>query len=147
MPSLQSFEVEVLIAPAFVIFMMFIIPIPFLSKLISRMVLKLESISISGISVLFVLTVVTLILFVNQVYTTAKKYGSGNPAPEFVDLAAKLEHQGKKWKAERDLYIHAISFVLLASVMKFARLIRDENKAVKAASSLASIQRDEKKSQ
>lgn len=125
MLTLQAAEVEMLIIPSFIIFLLFIFPLPVVSRVVSKIVLMIESVNISGISLLFVLTGGACFLFVNQL--TRARQLEDQPR-DFHDLSAKLDFQAKKWKSERDMYIHAVTFILLAAVMKFARLIRENDK-------------------
>ena len=142
MVSLQTLEVDFLILPAFVVFVLFTIPVPVVSKLLSRLILRIERLQVSGVSLLVVLTVGSLILFLNSFLRYSKQYGADNKfdllnvkdlkPDRFHDLSLKVEYQGKKWKAERDMYIHCLGFVLLAAVTKIARLVRQgEDQAVK----------------
>lgn len=141
MVSLQTLEVEFLILPTFVLFVLFTVPIPVVSKLLSKLVLRIERLQLGGVSILMVLTVLSLILFANSFLRYSKQYSSDNKfdlldikdvkPDRFHDLSLKVEYQGKKWKAERDMYIHCLGFVLLAAVTKMSRLVQAAQDAEK----------------
>jgi uncharacterized membrane protein len=152
MVTAHMLEVDVVIIPAFVIFLLFIVPLPILSRLVSKMVLALESVQVQGVSVLLCLTLLAGGLFANQFHQWNNHYGYSVPAQDFSSLSVKMEFQAKKLRTERNLYIHAMAFVLLAAIMRFARLIRENEKlrreagaAVNAAGAAAAL--DGKKKQ
>jgi hypothetical protein len=124
MLNLQKFELY-LIVPSFIVFLLFIVPIPLLSKIVTKIVLAVESVRVQGISILLICTIGTFVFFVNQ-WVGLQQRDSNRPAPTELDL--QLQWQGKKWKAERDLYIHAVAFILLAAITKLARLNEQQQK-------------------
>lgn len=120
MVSLLALEVNALIVPAFIVFVLFIIPIPLLSRAMSRAMGYAERVNFYGVSVLTIVTVATFIGFVLQVIDWRRKYSGGKPS--FAEMTMEIDWEGRKWRLERNMYIHALATVLSAAVMKFARL-------------------------
>ncbi|KAF8294063.1 hypothetical protein TcYC6_0104730 [Trypanosoma cruzi] len=120
MLSLFAVEVTYLIVPAMVIFVMFVAPIPGLSHYVSRAVSFVERLNFHGVSLLLLVTLVTFVSFVVQLFDWRKKYSQGKP--RFADLSLEVDWEAKKWRFERNMYIHALATVLCASIMKFSRL-------------------------
>lgn len=122
--NLQIGELYIII-PSFIVFLLFLIPVPGVSNIVTKVVLALESLRVSGVSVLLIATGTTFAFFLNQWLEIQKREGS---RPKPTDLDLMLQWQGKKWKSERDLYIHAIAFILLAAITKLARLNEQQRK-------------------
>ncbi|KAG8347905.1 hypothetical protein ERJ75_001039800 [Trypanosoma vivax] len=120
MVSALTFEVNFLIIPAFVIFVLFVIPIPILSRTMCRLVGFVERIHFGGVSILLATTVLLFIGSALQFLEWRNKYGAGKP--RFSDLSLEVDWEGRKWRHERNMYIHILAVVLCAAVMKFARL-------------------------
>lgn len=122
--NIQLFEVYVIV-PTFIVFLLFLLPFPVLSQIVTKVVLWIESVRINGISVLLIGTVAAFGLFVNQWLALQRREES---RPKATELDLQLQWQGKKWKAERDLYIHAVAFIVLAAITKLARLNEQQRK-------------------
>ncbi|CCD14053.1 hypothetical protein, unlikely [Trypanosoma congolense IL3000] len=120
MVSALSLEVNVIVIPAFIVFVLFIIPIPLLSRVMSRVLGYLERVNFYGVSLLTIAMVATFLGFVSQFFEWRKRYGGAKP--NFVDVAMEIDWEGKKWRHERNMYIHALATVLCSAVVKFARL-------------------------
>ncbi|RNF16519.1 uncharacterized protein Tco025E_05202 [Trypanosoma conorhini] len=120
MLSLFTLEVTYLIMPAMLLFVLFIVPVPRVSRYVSRVVSFVERPNFHGLSLLLLLTLVTFVTFVVQFVEWRKRYGPGKP--RFADLSLEVDWEAKKWRHERNMYIHALATVLCAAIMKFARL-------------------------
>ncbi|KEG07434.1 hypothetical protein DQ04_09821020 [Trypanosoma grayi] len=120
MLSILSLEVNYLIVPAMIIFIMFVVPLPGLSRYVCRAVSFVERLNFHGVSLLLLVTVATFMGFALQFLEWRKKYCYGKP--RFADLSLEVDWEGRKWRHERNMYIHALAAVLCAAVMKFARL-------------------------
>ncbi|ESL08673.1 hypothetical protein TRSC58_03621 [Trypanosoma rangeli SC58] len=120
MLSLFTLEVTYLIMPATVLFILFILPVPRLSRYVSCVVSFVERPNFYGVSLLLLVALVTFVSCATQFVEWRKKYGQGKP--RFADLSLEVDWEAKKWRHERNMYIHALATVLCAAIMKFTRL-------------------------
>jgi hypothetical protein len=102
------------------LFLLMLIPIPGLSRLVSKIIFSVERFQFHGISCLFILTGLALFLFIARWMDWYQKDRFVFHKPE--DVAGRLTHDAKRLRHERDMYIHALLFVLLASLLKMVRL-------------------------
>ncbi|ORC84507.1 uncharacterized protein TM35_000441630 [Trypanosoma theileri] len=120
MISILTLEVNYFIVPAVVIFILFVIPFPGLSRYVCRAVTLVERLNFHGVSLLLLLAVATVAGFTLQMLEWRKKYGVGKP--RFADLSLEVDWEARKWRHERNMYIHALAAVLSTAIMKFTRL-------------------------
>lgn len=130
MVTFASIEVG-LIYPATAIFVLLVLPIPFLSAWAARLVAFVEAQRPAlGISALNLLWMIGMGCFAYSWYEISTKFADEQlPAASFssVSTAAAADASGRylrsKWRAERNMYIHAVFFILFAALQRIARLI------------------------
>lgn len=120
MVSMLAIEANFLVAPALVVFLLFAIPIPGLSKLVARFVSAVEAVNLYGFSLLVLLTLATGVAFASALNEWRVSYSHGKP--RFSNMDSEANWERRKWRKERDMYLHAVCMVLFASLMKFSRL-------------------------
>lgn len=140
MVSFLAIEVNLLIYPAFAVFLLMLIPIPLLSKYIAKLIAKLESIRIGGASLLFVIAIGGALLFSLSLKEFYDEYGGpmGKDGKPFPDASHRdyARHLSRKWRLERNMYIHGIVSILYASLLKMARLTLESHALKKKAKAL-----------
>ena len=129
MVTFASIEVG-LIYPATAIFVLLVLPIPFLSAWAARLVAFVEAQRPAlGISALNLLWMIGMGCFAYSWYEISTKFADDEklPAASSVSAAAAADASGRylrsKWRAERNMYIHAVFFILFAALQRIARLI------------------------
>eukprot|EP00388_Colpodella_angusta_P039176 GDKK01046603.1.p1 GENE.GDKK01046603.1~~GDKK01046603.1.p1 ORF type:complete len:172 (-),score=30.61 GDKK01046603.1:118-633(-) len=130
--TMLSVEVNFLIYPAFVIFLLMLIPIPFLSKLVAKLVAKIESIRVGGLSILLVITLVGIVFFLIS-FNDQREYMFTHPNAVLPEGRHHMDYLSKKWRGERNMYIHAILAVLYSSLLKMARVTLESHELEKKA--------------
>jgi len=119
--TLHSFVVAFLIWPSCILFLIMLIPIPFVSRLVSKIVLKVESVQIANVSLLLVFSVLALVNTAQLTYKWRSKMQDVDPKQLALDPSLQQRVDQGRFKLERDLYIAMTAFVLLAALMKTAR--------------------------
>ena len=115
-------EIEViLIFAATVLFILFIFPVPFLSAGVARLLSYLETVRIAGVSVPVLVSLITTINFAWTYYNYVEKY---REPVKHIDHKMALDFHNKKWRNERNMYMHALATVLIAALMKFTKMTR-----------------------
>ena len=135
-----SLEVNFLIYPAFALFLLMLIPVPMLSKLVARGIAKLESCRIYGVSPLFAIAVFGVLAFSFAYQKHYAQYGGDAASGSAAINAARQQNNidysrllARKWRAERNLYMHGIVALLYCALLKMARLTLEASVLAKAA--------------
>ena len=127
--SIESLSLDLVIVPSLFVFLTMLVPLPLLSKLVSKFVLKVESVqAFKGISILVVSTALSFLFFAFSVNKHWTQYSSAN----------RPQNNYKEWdverlKHERNMYLHCLSFVLVAALLKISRMTLKIEKANKSA--------------
>jgi hypothetical protein len=130
--SLESLEVDFVIAPLFVIFLLMLLPVPLLSRMLTRLVAAIESVQLLNMSILMLGSCLSFLFFLVTAYTN---WNLSQVKPKAVEQRIVDEWNLKRRRGERNLYLHWLAFVLIAAVWKIARI----------NAALAKIQREAKK--
>ncbi len=128
--SIESLEVDLVIAPFFVIFLLMLLPVPFLSGLLARLVTAIEGVQFLQMSVLLLGSCLSFSFFAFSAYRNFNFYQVSGGRPS--DHHALEQWRMKRRQTERNMYLHCLSFVLIAAVWKLARM----NRAYTAAKQL-----------
>lgn len=128
-----AFEVNVLIYPAFIVFLLMLIPIPILSKYISKFIAKVESIRVAGFSSLSAIAFMGVVLFGLALYDQREYIFSHSQKSIVKEGPLHMDYLSKKWRNERNMYIHAILAILYCSLLKMARLTLESDYLAKKA--------------
>ena len=128
--TLASLEVDLVIVPFLIIFLLMLLPVPLLSDLLTRLVTSIERIQFMNFSILLVGSVLSFLFFAFSLYKNMTAFDK-KPHHE-GDLAIWL---GKRRQSERNMYLHCLCFVLIAAVWKLARLNLTFAKITKATKS------------
>ena len=114
--SLYDLEVEIFLIPSFLVFLLLLLPFPVVSKLISRVVGAVAT-------PMLVVTVVLFFLFFLTYRDYLEKFDDkSSHEPPLHTAHSELSFKSKKWRAERNMYIHALTACLFAAIMKISRL-------------------------
>lgn len=118
MTSILSIEVYGIIIPTSLLLLFFLLPIPFLYKLVSKLVNSIEGFNFYGMTPFLALGLAALIGFAVDMQSM-KTMGSSSG---FHDISLVLKAENKKLRVERNLYIHACVCILCLSIKKIASL-------------------------
>ena len=130
MITAAALEVNLLIYPAFVLFILTLVPIPFISRRVCKLIATIENIRFQGVSVLMIITIGAFILFGLAMKEYRDRYAAISGSDQLnLDTSRKADQQfhSKKWRAERNLYVHAMVAVLYSALLKIARLTLENN--------------------
>ncbi|CCW72353.1 unnamed protein product [Phytomonas sp. Hart1] len=119
--SLVALEVNLIIIPGCIIFLLFFLPVAFVSKTVSQLLQIIEKPSFSKLTFLSVIAIATFIAFLSDVAKWHSVYGS-KPKPVFPDISIALQHDNKRLRLERNIYIHVLSSVLSLSIKKLSTI-------------------------
>lgn len=125
MITATAIEVNLLIYPAFFLFVMALLPIPFISRRVCKFIATIENIRFQGISILMIVTIGAFILFGLSMKEYRDRFTTVSGEEQMtLDTSRRADQQfhAKKWRAERNLYVHAMVAVLYSSLLKIARL-------------------------
>ena len=105
------------------------IPVPGLTKLLSRGVMFAQRLKIGPVPVIFAVPAVLAAVALKSYLSYNERFGGIEP--DFTKESFKFEHRMKRAMAERNLYIHILSAVLGFAIIKITALalqLDDERK-------------------
>lgn len=94
-----------------------------------------EKCNVAGISVLRVLQAFSFALFLFDTYE-AHKYSASKSSKVYSSIDLKFQDDIKRLRCERNIYIHALCFVLLLTLKRFITI--QEEQSAKAAANAVS---------
>ena len=107
--------------PGVVLFAALIAPLGLLQLWAAQLVNLLDKrVKISGVSVMLLIAWFGFLTFSYDLYEWHRDYYLKHH--EHTDMFKKMEYNGHKWRAERDLYMSALTFVLYASLRTIAKV-------------------------
>ena len=122
-------EVNALLLPAIVGLFLMVVPVPFIGRFAARAVMLLnrkliylgDSYSFSPMQL--IVGVVGL-LFVQSWYSWRSKYSAVDfPRPKAEFMGQWEEFHAAKWRSERNIYLHAVTFVSYVALLRIAQLL------------------------
>eukprot|EP00796_Vickermania_ingenoplastis_P001683 gene1683-1045_t len=120
--SLVSLEVYGIIIPGSILILLYVLPIPMLSRLISKLILSIEKVDFHGITPLLVLACYGVIGLLVEMNAIRAKAGQ---TPPVYDLSLKMAQDAKAIRHQRNVYIHSLVGVICLSLRKNAALVAE----------------------
>lgn len=118
MVTILAVEVYGIIIPASVFLFLFLVPIPLVYKLVSKLVNSIEGINFCGMTPFLALGVLSLIAFASDM----KAMQGAGSSSSFHDISLVLKAENKRLRLERNIYIHACVAIQCLAIKKIASL-------------------------
>ncbi|CCW65879.1 unnamed protein product [Phytomonas sp. EM1] len=117
--SLAALEVNLVVIPGCLIFLLYFVPVAVVSRTVSQMLRILEKLSFAKFTILSALAIATSVAFLTDTVKWHSTYGS-KPKPLFPDISISLQFDNKRLRLERNIYIHLLAFILCLSIKKLS---------------------------
>ncbi|KPA74503.1 hypothetical protein ABB37_09166 [Leptomonas pyrrhocoris] len=125
MVSFIALEINVVMIPVLALFLLFCVPVTAVSKIAERLTRVIESRSLNGLTAMSAMAIISSFAFLFHFLEWHSKYETKE---KFVDISLQLQHDNKRLRLERNMYIQLTTCVLCLAVKKCATLLhqRDE---------------------
>lgn len=123
MVSFLALEVNVVMVPVLTIFLLYCVPIPAVSKLAARVTQLIEAYHFNGLTIMTAMAVASSISFLFHFLEWHTKYDA---KAKFHDISLQLQHDNKRLRVERNMYIQLVTCVLCLAVKKCAALLKNQ---------------------
>lgn len=137
MVSFLTLEINLVMIPVLALFLLYCVPISAVSRLAERVTRLIEKSSLNGLTIMSAMAIISSFSFLFHFLEWQSKY---QRKEKFVDISLQLQHDNKRLRLERNLYIQLTTCVLCLAVKKCASLLhqRDARPAAARAASPAS---------
>ncbi|CAJ1033304.1 conserved hypothetical protein [Leishmania braziliensis MHOM/BR/75/M2904] len=119
MASFLSLEVNLVMVPVLVLFLLYCVPIRAISTTAERITRLVEGHSFNGFTIMSAMAIISSFSFLFHFLEWHSKY---NAKQRFTDISLQLQHDNKRLRVERNMYIQLITCVLCLAVKKCAVL-------------------------
>lgn len=130
MVSFLALEINLVMIPVLTLFILYCIPIAFVSKTAERITRLIESHSLNGLTVMSATAIISSFSFLFHFLEWQAKY---QHKEKFVDISQQFQHDNKRLRLERNLYIQLTTCVLCLAVKKCAALLHQRDARLPAA--------------
>lgn len=120
MVSFLALEINLVMIPVLALFLLYCVPIAAVSKVAERATRLVESRSLNGLTVMSAAAIVSSFSFLFHFLEWHSKY---EKKERFVDISLQLQHDNKRLRLERNMYIQLTTCVLCLAVKKCAALL------------------------
>ncbi|KPI85069.1 hypothetical protein ABL78_5874 [Leptomonas seymouri] len=124
MASILTLEVNLVMIPVLVLFLMFCFPITAVSKIAERLTRTIESRSLNGLTIMSTVAILSSFAFLFHFLEWNSKYAVKE---KFLDISLQLQHDNKRMRVERNMYIQLTTCILCLAVKKCAALLRQRD--------------------
>lgn len=124
MVSFLALEINVVMIPVLTLFLLYCVPIAVVSNIAERVTRMIESRSLNGLTLMTAMAIVSSFSFLFHFLEWQAKY---ERKEKFVDISLQLQHDNKRLRLERNMYIQLTTCVLCLAVKKCAALIHQRN--------------------
>ncbi|KAK7201547.1 hypothetical protein NESM_000218700 [Novymonas esmeraldas] len=124
MVSFTTLEVNLVMVPVLALFLLYCVPVPVISRAAERVTRLVESYNVSGLTFMSAMAIVSSVSFLFHFLEWHSKYDTKQ---RFADISLQLQHDNKRLRLERNLYIQLVTCVLCLAVKKCAALLHRQD--------------------
>lgn len=139
MVSLLAIEIYGVLLPVLACF--FLTFIPGVSRAVTMMVNKLQALAPPSAPPLAILAIIFSVLFFSEFAHWQKSYSHRR---RFPDIGQELQHEAKRLRVERNMYIHMCTSIACLALTRIARLAKERSSSRNAGAASATAS-DKKK--
>ncbi|KAG5496011.1 hypothetical protein JIQ42_02896 [Leishmania sp. Namibia] len=136
MVSVLMLEVNLVMVPVLALFVLYCVPVRVISTTAERITRLVEGYNFNGLTIMSAIAIASSFSFLFHFFEWHSKY---DVKARFTDISLQLQHDNKRLRLERNMYIQLVTCILCLAVKKFAALqgSRASRRAVPAALSRA----------
>ncbi|GET91276.1 hypothetical protein, conserved [Leishmania tarentolae] len=120
MVSFLALEVNFVMVPVLALFFLYCVPIRAVSATAERITRLVEGYNINGLTVMAAMAIISSFSFLFHLLEWQSKYSTKQ---HFTDISLQLQHDNKRLRLERNMYIQLATCILCLSVKKCAALL------------------------
>ncbi|AYU81487.1 hypothetical protein conserved [Leishmania donovani] len=123
MVSFLALEVNLVMVPVLTLFLLYCVPIRAISVTAERITRLVEGYNINGLTIMSAMAIISSFSFLFHILEWNSKYAAKQ---RFTDISLQLQHDNKRLRLERNMYIQLVICVLCLAVKKCATLLRHQ---------------------
>ncbi|KAG5497714.1 hypothetical protein JKF63_03980 [Porcisia hertigi] len=120
MVSFLTLEVNLVMIPVLTLFLLYCVPVRLISKTAERITCFVEGYNFNGVTIMLMVAIISSFSFLFHFLEWHSKFDAKQ---RFADISLQLQHDNKRLRLERNMYIHLVTCVLCLAVKKFAALL------------------------
>lgn len=124
MVSFLTLEVNLVMIPVLALFLLYCVPIAAVSKVAERVTCLIESRSLNGLTAMSAAAILSSFSFMFHFLEWHAKY---EQKEKFVDISLQLQHDNKRLRLERNMYIQLTTCILCLAVKKCAAFLHQRD--------------------
>ncbi|KAG5497130.1 hypothetical protein GH5_01664 [Leishmania sp. Ghana 2012 LV757] len=119
MVSFLMLEVNLVMVPVLALFVLYCVPVRVISTTAERITRLVEGYNLNGLTMMSAMAIASSFSFLFHFFEWHSKY---DVKARFTDISLQLQHDNKRLRLERNMYIQLVTCVLCLAVKKFAAL-------------------------
>jgi hypothetical protein len=124
MVSFLTLEINLVMIPVLTLFLLYCVPISAVANTAERLTRLIENHNLNGLTAMAAMAIISSFSFLFNFLEWQSKYAKKE---QFVDISLQLQHDNKRLRVERNMYIHLTTCVLCLAVKKCAALLRQRD--------------------
>ncbi|KAG5471492.1 hypothetical protein LSCM1_01584 [Leishmania martiniquensis] len=119
MVSFVMLEVNLVLIPVLALFLLYCVPVRVISTTAERITRLVEGYNVNGLTIMSAMAIISSVSFLFHFFEWHSKYDA---KARFTDISLQLQHDNKRLRVERNMYIQLVTCVLCLAVKKCAAL-------------------------